>query len=242
MADQDIYGTAPFLAHITVSRGTRAPQITICPWKCLDSTPTTFGLGLSEIDAARPTPYGSTPFARTTVDLIRLRHRVREPLALSALRPYQSGSGAQRAELIEFARVLDVLGPVRSELAVRFNINRVTVTAHLHRHGSPCAAKDSMTPALPGQSASTRTARRWPHRCVTGPTSTEPAVGGLIGVTNCAPVPMVSCTAPGSSRPEPRAAAAVSAAPAATGIPAAIPDAAAEAGALAAGDVQRGVQ
>ena len=44
-------------------------------------------------------------------------------------------------------------------------------------------------------------------------------VGRDVGVTTCAPVPIVSCAVSTSTSPEPNAAAAVSAAPAATGMP-----------------------
>jgi hypothetical protein len=78
----------------------------------------TFTLGLSEVEAAPGESVRIYSPARTVIDLMRLRHRIGEPLALAALRRYLAAPGALRGELIELARALDVLGPVRGALDV----------------------------------------------------------------------------------------------------------------------------
>ena len=49
---------------------------------------------------------------------MRLRHRIGEPLALAALRRYLATPDARRGELVELARTLGVLGPVRNALDI----------------------------------------------------------------------------------------------------------------------------
>jgi hypothetical protein len=114
----DLTDELPQAVHIAVPRGTRPPQIGFPPVEVSRFDAGTFELGLSEIDAADGEPVRIYSATRTTVDLMRLRHRVGEPLALGALRRYLGSPTARRAELIEFARVLDVLGPVRGALDV----------------------------------------------------------------------------------------------------------------------------
>jgi hypothetical protein len=56
--------------------------------------------------------------ARTVVDLMRLRRRIGEPFALGALRRYLQQPGARPGLLLELARPLAVLGPVRAAVDV----------------------------------------------------------------------------------------------------------------------------
>ncbi len=49
------------------------------------------------------------------VDLMRLRRRIGEPVAQIALRRYVTSPGRNIGELMDMARELDVLGPVRAE-------------------------------------------------------------------------------------------------------------------------------
>jgi predicted transcriptional regulator of viral defense system len=114
----DLTDELPQAVHIAVPRGTRPPRITFPPVEVSRFDAATFELGLSEIEAAEGEPVRIYSPARTTVDLMRLRHRIGEPLALGALRRYLGTTTARRAELIELARALDVLGPVRSALDV----------------------------------------------------------------------------------------------------------------------------
>lgn len=114
----DLTDELPQAVHIAVPRGTRPPRIAFPPVEVSRFDAATFDLGLDAVDAADGEPVRVYSPTRTVVDLMRLRHRVGEPLALAALRRYLAGPGAWRAELIEFARTLDVLGPVRTALDV----------------------------------------------------------------------------------------------------------------------------
>jgi len=114
----DLTDELPSAVTIAVPRGTRPPHITFPPVAVSRFDPATFTLGLAQIDAAPGEPIRIYSPIRTVVDLMRLRHRIGEPLALAALRRYLSAPGAQRGDLIEFARALDVLGPVRRALDI----------------------------------------------------------------------------------------------------------------------------
>jgi len=56
--------------------------------------------------------------ARTVVDLMRLRHRLGEPLAHGALRRYLRRRDARPAALLQLAGELEVRGPVQRALDV----------------------------------------------------------------------------------------------------------------------------
>jgi hypothetical protein len=114
----DLTDELPAAVSIAVPRGTRPPRITFPPGEVSRVDPQTSGLGLTHLDAAPGEPVRIYSAARTVVDLMRLRHRIGEPLALGALRRYLGRRDADRGELIELARTLDVLGPVRSAIDV----------------------------------------------------------------------------------------------------------------------------
>jgi predicted transcriptional regulator of viral defense system len=114
----DLTDELPAAVSIAVPRGTRPPQIIFPPVEVSRFDPETFDLGLDHLDAAPGEPVRIYSATRTVVDLMRLRHRIGEPLALGALRRYLSQRDADRSELTELARVLDVLGPLRSALDV----------------------------------------------------------------------------------------------------------------------------
>ena len=78
----------------------------------------TFELGLSRVEAAPGELVQVYSPARTVVDLMRLRRRIGETLALAAMRRYLGRRGARPGELVELARALGVLGPVRSAVEV----------------------------------------------------------------------------------------------------------------------------
>lgn len=103
----------PVTTQIAVPRGAHRPQITYPPAEVLTFDKATFDLGRDTFEAApdeRIDVYGP---ARSVVDAMRLRSRVGEPLALRALRLYLGRRGAKPAELLDYARALDVEGPVR---------------------------------------------------------------------------------------------------------------------------------
>ena len=55
---------------------------------------------------------------RTVVDLMRLRHRLGEPVAHAALFRYLSRPGARPPLLLDYAAALGVYGPMRHALDV----------------------------------------------------------------------------------------------------------------------------
>lgn len=114
----DLTDELPAAVSIAVPRGTHPPQIAFPPVEVSRFEPGTFDLGLTHLEAAPGEPVRMYSGARTVVDLMRLRHRIGEPLALGALRRYLGRRDADRSELIELARALSVLGPVRQALDV----------------------------------------------------------------------------------------------------------------------------
>jgi hypothetical protein len=70
------------------------------------------------VDAARGERVRIYSAERTVVDLMRLRHRFGESLALGALQRYLRRRDTRPGELIGLARALDVLGPVQTALDV----------------------------------------------------------------------------------------------------------------------------
>lgn len=114
----DLTDELPSAVHIAVPRGSRPPRITLPPVEVSRFDPATFELGLGTIEAAPGEPVRIYTASRTVIDLMRLRQRIGEPLALAALRRYLNTSDARRGELIELARALDVLGPVRGALDI----------------------------------------------------------------------------------------------------------------------------
>jgi hypothetical protein len=112
----DLTDELPSVVSIAVARGTRPPRIRFPPVEVSRFEVATFELGLTQIEAAPGEPVRIYSAGRTVVDLMRLRHRLGQPLALGALRRYLRAGGAQRGDLIELARALDVLGPVRDAL------------------------------------------------------------------------------------------------------------------------------
>jgi hypothetical protein len=78
----------------------------------------TFDLGIARLEAAPGEPVRIYNPARTVVDLMRLRHQIGEPIALTVLRRYLRGRRAEPATLLEYARALNVFGPVRAAVDV----------------------------------------------------------------------------------------------------------------------------
>jgi hypothetical protein len=108
----------PAAVQIAVPRGTRPPQITHPPVEVFRFAAATFDLGMDQIEVAPGETARVSGPARTVADLMRLRHTVGEPLAHIALRRYLTLPDAHPPQLIELARALDVLGPVRIALNV----------------------------------------------------------------------------------------------------------------------------
>lgn len=103
----------PQAVQIAIPRTSSTPKIDYPAVETFRFDPKTFGVGRSTLQAA---PGETVPIydpARSVVDAIRLRSRVGESLAFQALRRYLNRLDAKPAVLIDYARQLDVEGPVR---------------------------------------------------------------------------------------------------------------------------------
>ncbi|MGW6936299.1 type IV toxin-antitoxin system AbiEi family antitoxin domain-containing protein [Lentzea sp. NPDC054927] len=113
-AVHDLTDEIPREVQIAVPRGRRPPLIDYPPTEVFRFSATTFDLGLTEVEAAPGENVRIYSPERTVVDLMRLRGRLGEPLALSALRRYLLRRGARPGQVFTFARELGVFGPVRA--------------------------------------------------------------------------------------------------------------------------------
>jgi hypothetical protein len=99
--------------QIAVSGAHNAGRIAFPPTTVLRFAPGTFELGLTHVEAAPGEPVRVYDPARTVVDLMRLRSRFGEPVAHAALAKYLTKRAARPADLLAYAKALDVFGPVR---------------------------------------------------------------------------------------------------------------------------------
>jgi predicted transcriptional regulator of viral defense system len=103
----------PAVVQVAVPRGTHRPRIVYPPTEVSEFDARTFDLGLQEREVApgeRVRIYGA---ARCVVDVMRMRRRIGDPVALRALRLLVERRAGDPAELLGYARALDVEGPVR---------------------------------------------------------------------------------------------------------------------------------
>ncbi len=114
----DLTDEVPAAVQIAVPRRTWPPKISPPPVEVFSFDAATFDLGLDAVEAAPGEMVRMYSAARTVVDLMRLRGRIGESVAQIALRRYVTSPGAEVGELLELARSLDVLGPVRSAVDV----------------------------------------------------------------------------------------------------------------------------
>jgi len=114
----DLTDDIPPAVQIAVPRSGNRPRISYPPVEVFQFHAETFDLGLDSVEAAPGEPVRVYGPERTVVDLMRLRRRIGEPIALIALRRYLSSPAARPGELLELARALDVLGPTRAALDV----------------------------------------------------------------------------------------------------------------------------
>jgi len=114
----DLTDELPAMVQVAVSKRSHVPRIDHPPTKVFRFDETTFELGLGDVEAAPGEMVRVYDAARTVVDLMRLRHRLGEPLAHAALFRYLSGPGARPPLLLEYAAALDVYGPMRQALDV----------------------------------------------------------------------------------------------------------------------------
>lgn len=114
----DLTDEVPAAVQIAVPRGTWPPKIGYPPVEVFAFDAATFELGLDAVEAAPGEMVRVYSPGRTVVDLMRFRRRIGESVAQVALRRYVTSPGAKVGELLELARSLDVLGPVRSAVDV----------------------------------------------------------------------------------------------------------------------------
>lgn len=117
-AVHDLTDEIPGAVQIAVPTGDRPPQISQPPTDVFRFDTASFELGLSSVEAAKGEHVRIYGPARTVVDLMRLRHRLGEPLAHGALRRYLRRRDARPASLLQLAAELDVRGPVQRALDV----------------------------------------------------------------------------------------------------------------------------
>ncbi|MBP2340939.1 type IV toxin-antitoxin system AbiEi family antitoxin domain-containing protein [Saccharothrix coeruleofusca] len=106
----------PLTTQIAVPRHQRPPRIDHPPTQVFRFAEATFELGVGTVEAAPGEYVRVYNPARTVVDLMRLRHRHGEPVALTALRRYVRRADARPGLVLDIARALDVFGPVRNAL------------------------------------------------------------------------------------------------------------------------------
>lgn len=114
----DLTDAMPPRVQIAVTTQDRPPQISYPATEVFRFGVDTFELGLSTIVAAPEEHVRIYDPARTVVDLMRLRHRLGEPLAHIALRRYLRRRDAQPGLLLRLATSLDVRQPMRLALDV----------------------------------------------------------------------------------------------------------------------------
>ncbi len=108
----------PGAVQIAVAARAHPPRIEYPPTSVFRFDEATFEIGMSHVETAPGEPVRIYDAARTVVDLIRLRHRLGEPIAFGALNRYLHVSGARPALLLEYAERLDAFGPVARALEV----------------------------------------------------------------------------------------------------------------------------
>lgn len=118
LAVYDLTDEIPSAVQIAIPRRQRPPRIDHPPTEVFRFAVATFELGLTSVEAAPGENVRVYSAERAVVDLMRLRHRLGEPLALGALRRYLRRRNARPGELLSLARALDVLGPVRTAVDV----------------------------------------------------------------------------------------------------------------------------
>jgi len=117
-AIHDLADEMPVAVQIAVPTHDRPPQISQPPTEVFRFDASSFELGLSSVEAAKGEHVRIYDAARTVVDLMRLRHRLGEPLAHAALRRYLLRRDARPPALLRLAGELDVRGPVERALDV----------------------------------------------------------------------------------------------------------------------------
>jgi len=117
-AVHDLTDQLPDAVQIAIPTRDRPPRIAFPPTQVLRFATDTFEVGLTAVEAAPGEQVRIYDPARTIVDLMRLRHRLGEPLAHAALHRYLRRTDARPGELLRLADTLGTQGPVRRALDV----------------------------------------------------------------------------------------------------------------------------
>ncbi len=113
LALHDLIDDIPSEVHIAVSRGSHRPQITYPPTVVSQYSAENFRLDVESFEAAPGEEVPMYGAARSVVDAMRFRHRVGEPLALSAMARYLRGGRRNVTRLQQVATALDALSTIR---------------------------------------------------------------------------------------------------------------------------------
>jgi predicted transcriptional regulator of viral defense system len=117
-AVHDLTDEIPPSVQIAVPKPSRPPRIVFPPTTVFRFDTESFELGLSSIEAAPGEPVRIYSPTRTIADLMRLRHRIGEPVALAALHRYLRRRDARPGELLRMASALGAYGPVKRAVDV----------------------------------------------------------------------------------------------------------------------------
>lgn len=114
LALHELIDDVPLVVHIAVARGKRRPVISSPEVVVSQYAAETFSLGVEPFEAAPGETVSVYSAARSVVDAMRLRHRIGEEIALSALARYLRRTGHRGAgELQRFARPLGAMSAIR---------------------------------------------------------------------------------------------------------------------------------
>lgn len=117
-AVHDLTDQLPVAVQIAMPTRDRPPRIAYPPTEVFRFATDTFEVGQTAVEAAPGEQVRIYDPARTIVDLMRLRHRLGEPLAHAALHRYLRRPDARPGELLRLADTLGAQGPVRRALDV----------------------------------------------------------------------------------------------------------------------------
>jgi hypothetical protein len=117
-AVHDLTDEIPMAVQIAVPRRTWPPKLDHPPVEVFLWDPATFELGVAAVEVAPGEWARIYSPGRTVVDLMRMRHKLGESVAHVAVRRYLSRRDARVADLMTYAKALDVLGPVRAVIDV----------------------------------------------------------------------------------------------------------------------------
>lgn len=118
LAVHDLTDEIPGAVQVAVARTQRPPRINYPPTEVFRFDDDTFEIGLASVEAAPGEPVRIYNAERTVIDMMRLRRWLGEPLAFGALKRYLRRRRTRPGELLNMARLLNVLGPVRAALDV----------------------------------------------------------------------------------------------------------------------------